>query len=165
MITSDRVTGTGSTSGNFKINDGNGKYIMVYAQSCYYKMNNNGIRPTYASPSNGTYLASIRGILTMRSNSTVGVDYWLVPLYPEDLGESIITPPIVSNVVRNAAVVTPNQDVTVSCLAKATQTALQNVKLFYTVNSGNLDSLEMTTPLGDSIYSATIPGVALKILH
>jgi hypothetical protein len=161
LITSDRVTGTGSTSGNFKINDGNGRYVMVYAQSCYFKMNSNGIRPTYVSPSNGTYLSSVRGILTMRSNGSVGVDYWLVPLYPEDLGESIITPPIVSNVVRNAGIVTPNQEVTVSCLAKATQTSLQTVKLFYSVNGSDLDSLEMTTPVGDSIYSATIPGVAL----
>lgn len=160
LITSDRVTGTGSASGNFKINDDNGHYFMVYAQSNYFKMNSNGIRPTYSSPANGTYLSSIRGILTMRSNTTIGVDYWLVPLYPEDLGESIITPPIVSNVVRNPGIVGPNQDVNVTCKAKATQTSLQSVKLFYTVNGGSVDSLDMTATVGDSIYTTTIPGVS-----
>ena len=161
LITSDRVTGTGSTSGNFKINDGNGKYLMAYAQSTYFKMNASGIRPGYESPVNGTYLSSIRGILTMRSNTTVGVDYWIVPLYPDDLGPALVIPPSVSNVVRNVGVVNPNQAVTVSCLAKAVQAALQSVKLFYSVNSGILDSLDMTATLGDTIYSATIPGVAL----
>jgi hypothetical protein len=161
LITSDRSTGTGSTSGNFKINDGNGKYLMAYAQSTYFKMNSNGIRPDYQSPVNGSYISYIRGILTMRSNTTVGVDYWLVPLYPDDLGPSLVIPPSVSNVVRNVGVVVPNQDVTVSCLAKGVQEALQSVQLFYRVNSGNLDSLEMTAAVGDSIYSATLPGVAL----
>ncbi len=160
LITSDRVTGTGSTSGNFKINDGNGKYFMVYAQSTYFKMNVYGIRPDYESPVNGTFLSSIRGILTMRSNTTVGVDYWIVPLYPEDLGSALVVPPSVSNVVRNIGVVTPNQAVTVTCLAKGVQAALQSVKLFYSVNSGSLDSLDMTATVGDTIYSATIPGVS-----
>ncbi|MDY0083723.1 MAG: hypothetical protein RBR74_11130, partial [Ignavibacteriaceae bacterium] len=88
LITSDRVTGTGSTSGNFKINDGHGRYIMVYAQSTYFKMNSSGIRPEYESPVNGSYISYIRGILTIRSNTAIGVDYWLIPLYPEDLGDA-----------------------------------------------------------------------------
>lgn len=95
----------------------------------------------------------------MRSNGGVGVDYWIVPLYPEDLGPSLVIPPSVSNIVRNVAVVTPNQTVTVSCLAKGVQAVLQNVKLFYRVNQGSLDSLNMTATVGDTIYSATIPGV------
>ncbi|HMN47833.1 MAG TPA: T9SS type A sorting domain-containing protein [Ignavibacteriaceae bacterium] len=161
LITSDRVTGTSSTSGNFKINDGNGRYVMAYAQSTYFKMNSNGIRPTYQSPVNGTYLSYIRGVLTMRSNATVGVDYWIVPLYPEDLGPALVTPPSVSNVVRNVALVTSNLPVTVKCLAKGVQAGIKSVKLFYRVNQGALDSLDMTNTIADSIYSATIPGVAL----
>ncbi|MEO8231835.1 MAG: T9SS type A sorting domain-containing protein [Ignavibacteriota bacterium] len=159
LITSDRVTGTGSTSGNFKVNDGNGKYFMAYAQSTYFKTNANGLRPTYESPVNGSYISYLRGILTIRSNATVGIEYWIVPLYPDDLGPSLVIPPSVSNIVRDVAVVSPNQAVTVSCLAKAVQDSLQSIKLFYRVNQGNVDSLDMALTVGDTIYSATIPGV------
>ena len=161
LITSDRVTGSGSTSGNFKINDGNGKFVMVYAQSTYFKMNSSGIRPGYQSPADGSYLSYIRGILTMRNDQGLGsgVSYWLVPLYPEDLGSTLIIPPSVSNVRRDIAMVQPNQAVTVTCIAKGVQTPVQTVKLFYRVNDGNLDSLDMSVSTADTIYSVQIPGV------
>lgn len=161
LITSDRVTGSGSTSGNFKVNDGTGKFFMVYAQSTYFKTNANGIRPTYTSPVNGTYLSYVRGILTQRSDGNVGVAFWIVPLYPDDLGPSLFIPPSVTNVGRNLTLVAPNQSVTVSCVAKGVQANLQSVKLYYRINSGSLDSLDMSTAGADTIYSATIPGVAL----
>ncbi|MDT3696854.1 MAG: T9SS type A sorting domain-containing protein [Ignavibacterium sp.] len=160
LITSDRVTGTGSTSGNFKINDGQGRYIIVYAQSTYFKMNSDGIRPDYESPVNGTYLSYIRGILTMRSNANIGVDYWLVPLYPEDLGDPLILPPSVTNVTRNLVLVAPNQSVDVSCIAKGVQADLQSVKIFYRVNNGTLDSVDMAATSGDTLFTGTIPGVS-----
>ncbi len=160
LITSDRVTGTGSTSGNFKINDGSGRYIMAYAQSTYFKSNANGIRPGYEAPVNGTYISYIRGILTIRSNATIGVDYWLVPLYPEDLGDPLVLPPAVSNVTRNVVVVEPNQAVDVSCIAKGVQADIQSVKIFYRVNNGVLDSVDMAPVSGDTLFTGTIPGVA-----
>ncbi len=159
LITSDRVTGTGSTSGNFRINDGTGKSMMCYAQSTYFKTNANGIRPSYQSPVNGTYLSYIRGILTERSDATAGVLYWLVPLYPDDLGSALVIPPSVTNVVRDAATVAPNQAVTVTCVAKGVQANLQSVKLYYRKNGGSLDSLDMTHPTSDTVYTVTIPGI------
>ena len=161
LITSDRVTGTGSTSGNFRLNDGTGKSMMVYAQSTYFKTNSSGIRPTYQSPVNGTYLSYLRGILTMRSDAAAGVLYWLVPLYPDDLGSALVIPPSISSVGRDAAIAAPNQAVTVSCVAKGVQANIQSVKLFYRLNDGAQDSLDMVTTTTDSIYSGTIPGVAL----
>lgn len=160
LITSDRVTGNGSTSGNFKVNDGEGRYFMAYAQSTYFKMNSNGIRPGYQSPVNGTYLSYIRGILTMRSNPSIGVDYWIVPLYPEDLGDPLILPPSVTNVTRDLVTVAPNQSVEVSCIAKGVQANLQSVKIFFRVNNGVLDSVDMSATSGDTLFTGTIPGVA-----
>lgn len=160
LITSDRVTGTGSTSGNFKVNDGQGRYLMAYAQSTYFKMNANGIRPGYESPVNGTYISYIRGILTMRSNANIGVDYWIVPLYPEDLGDPLVLPPSVTSVTRNVVEVAPNQSVNVSCIAKGVQADIQSVQIFYRVNSGVLDSVSMAPTSGDTLFTGTIPGVA-----
>jgi len=160
LITSDRVTGTGSTSGNFRLNDGTDKSMMIYAQSTYFKMNSSGIRPSYQSPVNGTYLSYIRGIVTQRSDAIAGVLYWLVPLYPDDLGSALVIPPSISNVVRDLPVVAPNQAVTVTCIAKGVQANIQNVKLFYRINNGSSDSISMTNSSAD-IYSGTILGIGL----
>ncbi|MBI2416847.1 MAG: T9SS type A sorting domain-containing protein [Ignavibacteriales bacterium] len=152
LITSDRVTGTGSASGNFKINDLNGHFFWNYAQSRYYKSNANTLRPTYQPPTDGSHLSYIRGVLTMRADA-----YYLVPLYPEDMGTVTIAPPTVSGVRRNAATVAFNQNVTVTATARGTSANVASVKIFYRVNGGNLDSIAMTAI--DSIsYTGVIPG-------
>ncbi|MFA6597684.1 MAG: T9SS type A sorting domain-containing protein [Ignavibacteriaceae bacterium] len=161
IITSDLITGSGSTAGGFNLNDLNGHKIQVYAQSRYFKTGTSyTLRTDYTPPPSGSYLSYVRGLLQAYNN------VWeVVPLYPEDMGASIINPPAISNVKRNPAIVGPNDDVTVTASVKSLSgifpSHVTSVTLFKRVNGGTLDSLPMTklnTP--DSLYSVVIPKVA-----
>ncbi|MCE1188041.1 MAG: T9SS type A sorting domain-containing protein [Ignavibacteria bacterium] len=153
LIVSDRVTGIGSASGNFKLNDQNGLFAYAYAQSSYFKSNANGIVTNYQPPNNGSYLAYVRGILTIRADA-----YYIVPLYPGDIGPVLKTPPTVGTVKRDKGTVAKGETVTVTAVAKGNSAAVSSMKLYFRINSGNLDSLTMTKSGTDtSLYSATIP--------
>jgi hypothetical protein len=159
LISSDVVTGTTSTAGNFKINDLNGHYATMYAQSSYFKTSNLTLRPGYAPPAAGSYFKYIRGILESYNN------VWeIVPMYPEDLGPTLQSPPAISLVTRDISVVTPNDQVNVTCSIKAVTagTYVKGAALFIRLNGQTLDSLDMTkvTPLTvDSLWTVTIPQI------
>jgi hypothetical protein len=157
LITSNLITGTGSTAGGFNIDNGNGRMIQTYAQSKYYKTGSSyTLRPTYTPPQNGTYMSYISGLLEAYNNT-----WEIVPLYPNDIGPMKATPPTIANCRRNPGVVPQNTPVTVSCTAVGNQGAIvQKLQLFYTVN-GVLDSLVMTNPVApDTLYKGIIPGIA-----
>lgn len=159
LITSDLITGTGSTAGGFNINDLNGHKIQMYAQSRNFKTGSSyTIRPNYTPPSAGSQLTYIRGLLEAYNN------VWeIVPLYAEDLGPILVSPPSISNVKRNPAIVGPNDDVTVTATVKGLQGAtVTSVALFKRVNNGNVDSLGMTKGTGadSTTYTCVIPKVS-----
>lgn len=159
LITSDLVTGTGSTAGQFYINDLNGHRIQMYPQSNYFKTAPaRTIRPSYIPPPAGSQLTYVRGLLQSYQN------VWeIVPMYPEDLGPILVSPPSVSNVRRNLSAVSSNDDVTVTATIKGLQGAtVTGAKLFKRVNGANLDSLEMVKGTGvDSlVYTVVIPKIA-----
>src|ERR1035437_2081022 len=158
LITSNLITGTGSTAGGFNIDNGNGRIIQTYAQSKYYKTAPSmTLRPTYVPPANGTYLSQISGLLYASGN------VWeIIPMYPEDLSKTGPLPPFIFNCKRNPGIVPPNTSVFVStnvhCMSGG---VIQTVKLYKTVN-GVLDSLDIIKGTGtDSItYTCTIPGIS-----
>jgi len=158
MITSNLVTGYGSTAGGFKIDNGNGRMIAVYAQSKYFKTDAGygALRPDYVPFKDGTYMSWVRGLLEVYQNT-----WEIVPLYPNDLGPYLQTPPTISNCTRDQGVVPQNTPVIVTAKVKGDKgTIVQKVQLFYTINSV-LDSLDMTTSsFTDSIYTGTIPGIS-----
>jgi hypothetical protein len=155
VLTSDRVTGTGTSSGNFKINDGLGNSAFIYNQSRYYKSNSSGIISGYQPPLDGSVLSYLRGVVTTRTTG-----YYIVPIYPGDVGPTTATPPIITSIKRNITLVGPNQPVEISVNAKDLDGFVTEVKLFYSVNGGNVDSLTMIRSLVDTLlYKATIPGV------
>jgi hypothetical protein len=158
IITSDIITGQSINAGGFKIDDGNGHFVQVFAKSNYIKTGTTyTLRPSYFPPANGTYLSQISGLLYASNN------VWeIIPMYPEDLSQTGPLPPFIFNCKRNPGVVTPNTPVivsaTVHCLSSG---IIQTVKLFKTVN-GVLDSLNMTKGTGtdSTTYTCTIPGIA-----
>lgn len=155
VLTSDRVTGSGSSSGNFKINDGFGRYAFIYNQSRYFKANSSGIIPGYQPPLDGSILSYVRGIVTTRTDG-----YYIVPVYPGDIGPTMASPPVISSIRRNNALVTPNQSVDITATVKDLDGYVTESKLFYRVNNGSLDSLTMTKQIADTnVYKTTIPGV------
>jgi len=150
VITSDRVT-TGGSGGNFKINDGQGHFAFIYNQSRYFKTGSAGEIPGYQPPLDGSFLSYLRGIVTTRTDG-----YWIVPVYPGDVGEVLVAPPLISNIRRNIVEVGPNESVEISALIKD-DVSVSDAKIFYSVNGGPRDSAAMTTL--DSIYTGQIPGV------
>ena len=159
IITSDLITGTGSTAGGFKLNDLKGHSGLMYAQSRYFKTGGTyPLRKDYTPPPAGSQLTYIRGLLEVYQN------VWeVVPLYPDDLGPILVSPPSISNVKRGPAIVGPNDDVTVTATVKGLQGAVvTSAKLFKRVNGGNLDSLEMIKGTGadSTTYSCVIPKMA-----
>ncbi|MEO8399198.1 MAG: T9SS type A sorting domain-containing protein [Ignavibacteriaceae bacterium] len=147
VITSDR-----NTNGNFKINDNNGHFAFIYNQSRYFKTGTAGIIQGYAPPLDGSNLSYLRGVVTSRTDG-----YYIVPVYPGDVGDAITSPPIISTVRRDPVLVGPNQPVTISAKIIDLDGTVVNAKLFYSVNGSGRDSLDMSS--ADSIYTTTIPGV------
>ena len=149
VIVSDR-NASGTTQ--FKINDGNGHYAFIYAQSRYFKTGTYG-EVGWTPPNDGTYLSFVRGIVTTRTDG-----YYIVPLYPGDVGDQLVSPPTIASIKRDAATVGYNQAVNVSAKITDFDGTVSKAFIHYSVNGGVRDSVEMTS--ADSIFTGTIPGVA-----
>lgn len=155
--TSNLVGGSGTTSGSFFIDNGNGRTIEVFAQSKYFKTTTANLQTNYVAPSNGSYLSYVKGIL-----GEYGGVYEIIPIYPSDLGPKLKGPPLITNCKRDPGVVTSNTPVTVTATVVGNMGAgVKSVQLFTTTN-GVLDSLNMTKGTGaDSTkYLCVIPGIA-----
>ncbi len=153
VIFRDVVSSDRNPNGNFKINDENGHFAFIYNQSRYFKTGTAGEIPGYQPPLDGSHISYLKGIVTTRTEG-----YWIVPVYPGDVGEAVTSPPIISSVRRNPVTVGPNQDVTVTAKIVDLDGTVSNAKIYYSVNGGARDSVVMTS--SDSIYTGIIPGVA-----
>ena len=149
VITSDRAT-----NGNFKINDFNGHSAFIYNQSRYFKTGTAGIIPGYQPPLNGSYLEYLTGIVTTRTDG-----YYIVPVYPGDVGPVLQSPPLVSNIKRDIVEVTSNQPVEISAKIEDLDGTVSEARVYYSINSGIRDSVQMTFSAVDELYKGTIPGI------
>ncbi len=149
IITSDR-----NTNGNFKINDFTGHSAFIYNQSRYFKTGSAGIIPGYQPPLNGSYLEYLTGIVTTRTDG-----YYIVPVYPGDIGPVLQSPPLVTDIKRDIVEVASNQPVEVSAKIKDLDGTVSEARVYYSVNSGARDSVQMTFSVVDSLYKGTIPGI------
>ncbi len=151
VIVSDR-----NSNGNFKINDFEGHSANVYNQSRYFKTGTSGIIPGYQPPLNGSYLEYVTGIVTTRTDG-----YYIVPVYPGDIGPVLQSPPISTNIRRDIVEVTSNQPVEISASIEDLDGTVTEARVYYSVNQGAKDSVQMTFSATDQLYKATIPGVVL----
>jgi hypothetical protein len=150
IITSDR-----NANGNFKINDFNGHSAFIYNQSRYFKTGTSGIIPGYQPPLDGSYLEYLIGIVTTRTDG-----YYIVPVYPGDVGPVLQSPPVVSSIKRNIVEVAPNQPVEISAKAVDLDGYVQQARVYYSVNRGQRNFIDMVKTVSDTtIFTATIPGV------
>jgi hypothetical protein len=147
VITSDR-----ESNGEFKINDQTGHSAFIYNQSRYFKSASSGGEIGWEAPLDGSHIRYVRGIVTTRTDG-----YYIVPVYPNDVGEILVQPPSISSIRRNTVEVGPNQPVEISAKIQDIDGTVDNAKVFYRVNGGVRDSVEMTS--ADSIFSGTIPGI------
>jgi hypothetical protein len=152
-ISSDRST----SSGTFKINDGQGNSMFMYDQSGFFTSRAHRLTDLtdYQAPQDGTPINFIRGTIHTRADG-----YYIVPLYPGDIYITA-TPPIISNIKRNTALVAPNQQVEISAKVMDLDGSVQSAQVKYRVNGGERVTLNMTKSLSDTtMFTATIPGVS-----
>lgn len=152
VITSDRNT----TTGVFRINDGNGNQIEIHDQSGYFTRRAHQLR-NFDPPIDGTSIQYLRGVIGHHTGR-----YVIRPMYPDDLliGQS---PPAISSVRRDAALVGPNQAVSVTARIFDLDQggSVTGAQLRYRVNHGDRISLNMVENSSDSTWSATIPGITM----
>ena len=136
---------------SFNVFDENGSTIVVGNVADLYR--------NTPSPLAGTKVEYVRGYIETRTNIQNG---WFIvnPVYEDDIQYGDISPPNISNVIRDKGVVSFNEDVIISArVYDPDGTAdVNEVKLFYSINETPFDSLDMImTNVEDSIWSATIP--------
>ena len=153
VITSDRDLGTG----NFRINDGQGNHMLMYNQSGYFTLRSHRLTglTDYQPPQDGSILSYIRGVINTRTD-----EYYIYPMYPGDIGPIVTSPPLISSIRRDTALVYPNQDVEISAKVTDLDGTVEGAKIFYSVDGGPRDSVEMSFSASDTLYKGTIPGVS-----
>lgn len=117
VITSDRSTSTGT----FNFHDADGNTMHMYDQSGYFTLRTHRLvgLTNYDPPQDGSILSYIRGVINTRADG-----YYLVPIYPGDIGPVVQSPPSITTIRRNISEIDPNQDVVISAKIKDTLMAL-----------------------------------------
>ena len=145
-VTNEISTGAGS----FGIFDKDGLKLMVGNQSDYYR--------SKKAPLAGTKISYIRGTIENRTN--IAPYYFIInPIYPDDIKYGNQIPANIINVKRDIVAPGLNQDVKISAQIKDPDGVVDSAKLYYSLNNGNLQVVNMTlSNQTDSTFTATIPG-------
>ncbi len=152
VLTSDRST----SSGTFNIHDADGNTMHMYDQSGYFTLRGHRLTglTNYDPPQDGSILSYIRGVINTRADG-----YYIVPMYPGDIGPITQSPPSITTIRRNSAEVAKNQSVEISAKIKDIDGTVQESRLYYRVDGGQRIMLPMIFNASDTTYKATIPGV------
>ncbi|MGA9295525.1 MAG: T9SS type A sorting domain-containing protein [Ignavibacteriaceae bacterium] len=152
VISSDRSASTGQ----FRINDKDGNYIIAYPQSRYFRTDANKVPgSTYEPPQDGTPINSIKGILTIFNDT-----YEILPIYPNDLYITL-TPPTISNITRDPVQVKANDQVTISAQVTGGSGYVKKVDLHYRIGDQDRVTVQMTKSATDTtIFTSTINGIS-----
>lgn len=145
---------TGAVANPFSITDQFGNTMIVHGQSCYFTKRTYKARE-WDPPIDGSSIQYIRGIIGQNSDGS----FVIRPVYPNDLVTGA-TPPVVSNLRRDQALVISNQAVQITNKVVDLDGYVSEVKLYYRVNGGAVSILPMTKTTDTTVYTATIPGVA-----
>lgn len=146
---------------SWALNDGNGNIIGVRDYSGYYRNDNLDLDPNtprnFTPPAPSTKLDYIRGVITESGSNPV--QYFITPLYPDDIAVPLFNPPKVMNMRRNPAIVMPTTSPVIRANVQD-DSAIASVQLYYAVGYNNTTFTAVTMSGTDSIYTATIPAQA-----
>ncbi len=151
VISANRNT----TTGQFNIYDANGNYLIAYPQSRYFRLNYKLPWSTYQAPADGTPINMIRGIISYYNGT-----FEIIPLYPNDIYITL-TPPLISNILRDKIQVGTNQQVTISAKILGGSGHVMNAALHYKIGNQARVTIPMTKSLNDTtLYTAVINGIS-----
>ena len=139
-------------NGTFTFMDENGLIMLSYNKGNYY-------RDDYTSPLPGTTIERISGYIETRQQDLFGW-FGINPVYPEDIDLGTITPPSITDVIRDHSFAGYGQDVTITgnVVDQDESAAITEVKLFYSVNESDYTEMDMTlVDAQEGTYNSTIP--------
>ncbi len=161
------TTKVNTNRGTFAAADSAGNEISDYDYSHYFTLGHGSSIPVpgdttwmriYAGLGTGVRIDTLRGVIGTSSGSEGPRGYRIAPLYPGDIVFGYV-PPLVSTHRRNPVIVSPDSLANISVAARVQigGSAIDTVRLFYSVDNGPFTPLVMTNPALDSTYIASIP--------
>ncbi|MGE5315391.1 MAG: T9SS type A sorting domain-containing protein [Acidobacteriota bacterium] len=161
------VANVNTTRGTFMVADDQGNQLSMYDWSHYFTLGHGTITipgdTSYHVPPIGARIDTLRGYISTSSGSEASRGYRISPIFPGDMVLGKIAPAVRSQ-RRFPVVVTPDSTPQVSAriyrqTGSISGAALNTIKLYYSVNNGAWQTIDMTAPQAtkDSLYYATIP--------
>ena len=142
------------STGQFNAYDADGNSVIIYPQSRYYRLDHKLPYSNYQTPGNGTFISTIRGIVSNYSS------FEILPIYPDDIVIKSV-PPSFSNITRSPLKVGTNQVDTISVKVEGHTGNVANVQIHYRIENEDRVISDMTQSSGDpTIYYAIIPGIS-----
>ncbi len=110
----------------------------------------------YTPPALGSNLAYIRGVIV---EFTAETEYAIAPLSISDIGPSLASPPVITDITRTPVVATSTETVTVSASITDLDGTVAYADLYYSYGIGNtgFTAVAMTDLAGDT-WQGNIPG-------
>jgi hypothetical protein len=143
----------------WSIKDDNGNVLSIRDYSGYYRnddLDYDANTPRgFAPPAVGSRLPYIRGVITESGNNG-SKQYYIAPLYPDDVPAALAEPPTVKRIKVNPYVVTPTTAPTISATITDNGTVASAV-LYYAVGYGNTTFSTVNMTGADSTFTATVP--------
>ncbi len=110
----------------------------------------------YTPPAIGTNLAYVRGVIL---EFTAETQYAIAPLLLTDIGPSLASPPVITDITRTPVLATSSETVTVSATITDIDGTVASADLYYSYGIGSTDwNLAVMSNVGGSTWSADIPG-------
>lgn len=110
----------------------------------------------YTPPAIGTNLAYVRGVIL---EFTAETQYAIAPLLLTDIGPSLASPPVITDITRTPVLATSSETVTVSATITDIDGTVASADLYYSYGIGSTDwNLSVMSNVGGSTWSADIPG-------
>ena len=153
------VTGTlNATNGTFNMVDQAGNSISTMDASKWFTLRfHRDPTSTYALPSAGAIVDTIRGYVMTNSGGEAPRGYRIAPIFPGDIVYGTVVLPTVSTHRRTPVVVPPDSTPVVSVRVARGNIGIANVQLRYSVNNGPYVTAPMSFMSTDTTYKASIP--------
>lgn len=110
----------------------------------------------YTPPAIGTNLAYVRGVIL---EFTAETQYGISPLTLSDIGPSLASPPVITDITRTPVVATPDEAVTVSANIIDLDGTVASANVYYSYGYGSTDwNVNTMSAVGGDIWAGEIPG-------
>lgn len=117
----------------------------------------------YTPPAIGTNLAYVRGVIL---EFTAETQYAIAPLTLGDIGPTLASPPVITDITRTPVTATPGETVTISANITDLDGTVASANLYYSYGYGSTDwNASGMTSAGGDIWEGEIPGPGFDSMY